>query len=138
VTQPGPKHSGRGREREAARRQADPEGFRERHADAARRSRARRVAAGLTFEELARRSGAPPDSLQREWLAHVLRDEVRRERIEYHSASRRYVPNDGLPADVKAALRGLAATDPDHSRALMPSPRRGRIYRTGPVAATWH
>ena len=39
----------------------------------------------------------------------VLRDELRRGRIEYHTSSRRYVLNGGIPEDVKEALRKLRA-----------------------------
>jgi hypothetical protein len=62
---------------------------------------------GSTFDQLARRSGALPGTIEREWLAWALRDEVRRGRIEYRSTSRRYVLNGGLPEDVKQALRDL-------------------------------
>jgi hypothetical protein len=37
----------------------------------------------------------------------VLRDELRLGRVEYHSTSRRYVLNGGLPEETKAALREL-------------------------------
>jgi hypothetical protein len=96
------------RERARARREADPEGFRARRRAATRRTRERHAAAGLTFEELAQRAGALPGSLEREWLVYVLRDELRRGTIEYHSTSRRYTLNGRLPEDVKQALRELA------------------------------
>jgi len=38
----------------------------------------------------------------------LLRDELRRERIAYHSTSRRYVLNGGLDEETKQALRDLA------------------------------
>lgn len=63
---------------------------------------------GSTFDQLARRSGALPGTIEREWLTWALRDELRRGRNAYHSTSRRYVWNGGLPADVKQALRHLA------------------------------
>lgn len=69
-------------------------------------------ARGLTFDELLARSrqaaGAKQGSIgDPAVLAYVLRDEVRRGRVEYHSTSRRYVLNGGLPEDVKQALRKL-------------------------------
>jgi hypothetical protein len=63
--------------------------------------RARQRARGRTFHELLEATDATP-----ELLAYVLRDERRRGRIEYHSTSRRYAFNGGIPEDVKAALRG--------------------------------
>jgi hypothetical protein len=46
---------------------------------------------GSTFDPLARRSGALPGTIEREWLVWALRDEVRRGRIAYDSTSHRYV-----------------------------------------------
>jgi hypothetical protein len=99
------------REREQARRAADPDGFRARRREATRRTRTRQAEAGLTFHELLERSrehgvvaAGPGD---RAVLAWVLRDELRRGRIDYHGSSRRYVLNGGLPEDVKAAMRDL-------------------------------
>jgi hypothetical protein len=40
-----------------------------------------------------------------------LRQEVAAGRVEYHSASRRYVLNGGLPADVRQALLRLDLAD---------------------------
>lgn len=42
-----------------------------------------------------------------ELLDFVLREELRRGTIEYHSTTRRYVLNGGLPADVRLAVRDL-------------------------------
>jgi hypothetical protein len=48
-----------------------------------------------------------PGSRGPDVLPEGLRDELARGRIEYHSASRRYVLNGGLPQDVKRALHEL-------------------------------
>jgi hypothetical protein len=57
---------------------------------------------GLTFHELLLRSPCGPERLE-----IIPRDEIRRGRVEYHSTSRRYVLNGGLPEDVKLALQDL-------------------------------
>lgn len=67
---------------------------------------------GLTFQELLDRSsklaGARVGAIgDPEVLARVLRDELARGRIEYDSATGRYVLNGGLPEDVKRALQDL-------------------------------
>jgi hypothetical protein len=53
---------------------------------------------------------------ERRLLARVLNDEVVAGRIDYHSTSRRYRLNGGLPADLKAALLALAPPDPTRAR----------------------
>jgi hypothetical protein len=40
-------------------------------------------------------------------LRKVLRQEVELGRVEFHSRSRRYIVNGGIPEDVKEALRDL-------------------------------
>jgi hypothetical protein len=62
---------------------------------------------GSTFDPLARRSGALPGTIEREWLVWALRDEVRRGRIAYDSTEPPLRPDGGLPDDVKQALRDL-------------------------------
>jgi hypothetical protein len=92
-------------ERERRRREADPDGFRERRRQVSRRHRAWQAQHGLLFSELLRSTGAEPDV-----LAFVLRDEVRRGHLDYRSTSRRYVLNGGLEPAVRRALLWL--TDP--------------------------
>ena len=95
------------KEREARRREEDPEGLRAARREATRRTRERQAAHGLTFHELRERCllvGYPdPEGT----LRRVLREEVASGRIEYHSTSRRYSLNGGLPEDVKRALLDL-------------------------------
>jgi hypothetical protein len=69
-------------------------------------SREPEATSGLTFHELWLRVGGDRGSLWR-----VLRNEVRRGRIYYHSPSKRYVLNGGLAADVKRALLDLGLAD---------------------------
>jgi hypothetical protein len=100
------------KERERAARDRDPEGFRARRRAPTRRTRARQVKHGLTFEQLLQRSRARRSAMTRslgdpETLAHVLRDLVRSGVVDYHSTSRRYVLNGRLPEDVKQAFRDL-------------------------------
>ena len=90
------------KEREARHRELDLEGVRAARREATARMRARQRARGRTFHQLLEATGGSP-----ELLAWVLRDELRRGRIEYHSTSRRYVLNGGIPEEVKAALREL-------------------------------
>ena len=54
--------------------------------------RARQWARGRSFHELLEATDGDP-----ELLAYVLRDELRRGRIEYHSTSPLYVLNGGIP-----------------------------------------
>jgi hypothetical protein len=89
-------------ERKRRRRERDPEAFAAAHREEQNRCKRRQAATGLTFAELLRRVGG-----DRETLAFVLRDEVRRGRIDYLAFSRRYRLNGGLPDDVKLALREL-------------------------------
>jgi hypothetical protein len=89
-------------ERERRRRKHDPDGFRAARRAATQRCREQQVAHGRTFTELLRSTGADPAV-----LATVLRQEVERGIVEYHSTSRRYVLNGALPPSVKRALRDL-------------------------------
>jgi hypothetical protein len=89
-------------EREARRRGRDPEAFKLAGREKSRRCRARHAAHGLTFDELWRRVGG-----DRRTLVTILGDEECRGRVDYHSTSRRYRLNGGLPADVVVALRAL-------------------------------
>jgi hypothetical protein len=97
------------RERERRQREVDPEGHRARRREATARCREKQVAHGLTFDELLRRSreragftqGAIGDPVV---LRTVMNDLVRRRVVDYHSTSRRYCLNGGLPDDVKLAL----------------------------------
>ena len=63
-------------------------------------------ASGLTFNELWHRVGGDRGSL---WA--VLRNEVRRGRIDYHSTTRRYALNGGLDPAVRKALLDLGLAD---------------------------
>jgi hypothetical protein len=100
------------KERESERRAKDPEAFRAAAREKTRRTRERQRARGLTFQELLDRSrecaGAGPLSLGDPIvLRRILRQEIAAGRIDYHSTSRRYVLNGGLPEDVKQAFREL-------------------------------
>ena len=100
-------------ERERARREADPEGFRAAQAEASRRYRAKHERTGLTFQQLLDRSRREAGETRLaigdpSVLAWVLRDELRRGRVVFNSTTRRYVLNGGLDEDVKQALRELA------------------------------
>ena len=79
-------------ERERARRERDPEAFLAAAREKTARCRARQRARALTFHELLRSTGVEPDVLRL-----VLRDEVRRGRVVYHGASRRFELNGKLP-----------------------------------------
>ena len=87
----------RAMEREHQRRAEDPATGRPREPDAA---------SGLTFNELWLRVGGDRGSL---WV--VLRNEVRRGRIDYHPTTRRYVLNGGLDPAVRKALLDLGLAD---------------------------
>lgn len=63
-------------------------------------------ASGLTFQELWLRIGGDRATLWR-----ILRNEVQRGRIDYHTTSKRYVLNGGFPAYVKRALLDLDLVD---------------------------
>jgi hypothetical protein len=99
-------------ERERRRRERDPEAFRARRRETTARCREKQVASGLTFDELLRRSqeragltqGAIGDPTV---LRTVMNGLVASGIVDYRSTSRRYVLNDGLPDDVKLALRDL-------------------------------
>jgi hypothetical protein len=88
-------------ERERRRRELDPEGVRESRRLATRRCRAKQQSEGLTFFELWQRVGG-----DREILARILSQEVRRGRIDYLSSSRRYHLN-GVDHELRAALLWL-------------------------------
>jgi hypothetical protein len=95
-------------ERRRRRRQADPEACRLAHREAMRRYREKRRH-GLTFDELLGRcrqaAGTTASAIgDPDVLRLVLADEVRRGRVDL--AAGRYRLN-GLPYDVKAALRDL-------------------------------
>ena len=64
------------------------------------------AASGLTFNELWLRVGGDRGSL---WA--VLRNEVRRGRIDYHSTTKRYVLNGGLDPAVRKALFRFGLAD---------------------------
>ena len=88
--------------RERRQKERDPDGYRavRRRADANCRNRQR--AHGKTFTELAESVRCP------KWmLRQILREELALGRIDYHSTSKRYSLNGGIPEDVKAALRDL-------------------------------
>ena len=89
-------------ERELRRREADAEGFRCARRQVSRRHRERHAAHGLTFYELWLRVGGERHSLEL-----VLRDELRRGRVDYHSSSRRYSVNGGVSPELRAALLEL-------------------------------
>jgi hypothetical protein len=93
--------------RERRRREEDPERLKAARREATRRTRERQAAHGLTFHELRERClivGYPdPEGT----LRRVLREEVASGRVEYHSTSRRFTLNGGLPEDVKRALLDL-------------------------------
>jgi hypothetical protein len=84
-------------ERERQRSAEDP---------ATGRPRKPEAASGLTFDELWRRVGGDRGSL---WV--VLRNEVRRGRIDYHSTTRRYVLNGGLDPALRQALLRVGRAD---------------------------
>ena len=65
-----------------------------------------KAASGLTFNELWLRVGGDRGSL---WA--VLRNEVRRGRIDYHPTTRRYALNGGLDPAVRKALLDLGLAD---------------------------
>ncbi|HZN10230.1 MAG TPA: hypothetical protein VFC61_01055 [Blastocatellia bacterium] len=69
---------------------------------------------GLTFDELRDRCLVTGFTAPEETLARVLRDEVRRGRIEYNG--RRYVLNGGFDPETREALRQLELPDFDRSR----------------------
>ena len=77
------------------------EGERQRRAEdtATGGTREPEAASGLTFSELWLRVGGDRGSL---WA--VLRNEVRRGSIDYHSTTKRYVLNGGLDPAVRKAL----------------------------------
>ena len=87
----------RAMERERQRRAEDP---------ATGRSREPEAASGLTFDQLWLRVGGDRGSL---WV--VLRNEVRRGRIDYHPTTRRYVLDGGLDPAVRKALLDLGLAD---------------------------
>jgi hypothetical protein len=89
-------------DRARQRRAADVDAARKRARLAARRCRRQHAAAGLTLHALWLRVGGDRDE-----LALILRDEVRRGRVEYRSTSRRYVLNGEIDAATRAALRAL-------------------------------
>jgi hypothetical protein len=72
------------------------------HREVSARSWAKHASRGRTFHELLEATEGDP-----KLLAWVLRDELRRGHVEYHSSSRRYLLNGGLSEDVKEALREL-------------------------------
>jgi hypothetical protein len=88
-------------ERERRRRELDPERVRAQRREATRRMRAKQQSEGLTFFELWQRVGG-----DREILARILDQEVRRGRIDYLSSSRRYRMN-GVDPGLRAALPWL-------------------------------
>ena len=87
----------RATERERQRRAEDP---------ATGRPREPEAASGLTFDELWLRVGGDRGSL---WA--VLRNEVRRGRIDYHTTTKRYVLNGGLDPAVRKALFRFGLAD---------------------------
>jgi hypothetical protein len=95
------------KERERRRRESDPEGVRAANREKTRRTRARQAAHGLTFHELRERCliRGYPDA--EGTLRRVLRDEIHRGRIEYHSTTRRFVMNGGLDPETRRALLDL-------------------------------
>ena len=88
---------GRAGERERRRRAEDP---------ARGRPREPGAASGLTLDQLWLRVGGDRGSL---WV--VLRNEVRRGRIDYHSTTRRYVLNGGLDPALRQALLRIGRAD---------------------------
>jgi hypothetical protein len=95
------------KEREAGRREEDPERLKAANREATRRCRERQAASGRTLHELkariGRRTGSPAEA-----IATILADEVRRGRVTYHSTTRRFeLRRDAFPPDVIAALRDL-------------------------------
>ena len=84
-------------ERELQRRAEDP---------ATGRTPELEATSGLTFNELWLLVGGDRGSL---WV--VLRNEVRRGRIDYHPTTRRYVLNGGLDPAVRKALLDLGLAD---------------------------
>ncbi len=90
-------------ERERIRREQDPEGLRGAQRERTRRTRAKQAAHGLTFQQLLATSPRGDATS----LRLVLREEIALGRIEYHSTSRRYLLNRGLPADLRRAFRDL-------------------------------
>jgi hypothetical protein len=95
------------RERERRQREEDPNGSASsaavRTRTVARDARADGpCASSRTLRKLLERVGGDPATLR-----IILREEIERGVIEYHSTSRRYVLNGGLPEDVKAALREI-------------------------------
>ena len=93
-------HIARARERERQRRAEDPATGRTREPDAASR---------LTFNELWLRVGG-----DRGLLWAVLRNEVRRGRIDDHTTTKRYVLNGGLEPVVRKALFRFGLADDRH------------------------
>jgi hypothetical protein len=97
-------------DRDRKRREADPDGVREERRLATRRTRQRQRAHGLTFHELATSAAIAHSEAGPATLARILREEIARGRVEYHSTSRRFVLNvlnGGLSEDVKRALLDL-------------------------------
>ncbi|HEX5974492.1 MAG TPA: hypothetical protein VFY57_04955 [Rubrobacteraceae bacterium] len=84
------------------------EGERQRRAEdtATGGTREPEAASGLTFSELWLRVGGDRGSL---WA--VLRNEVRRGSIDYHSTTKRYVLNGGLDPAVRKALFRIGPAD---------------------------
>jgi len=100
----------RDRERRAKLTEEERAAVRAADAERKRRERARAkdlLAHSLSFEELRDRCliDGYPDA--EETLRRVLRDEIRRGSVDYHSTSRRYSLNGGLPEEVKRALLAL-------------------------------
>jgi hypothetical protein len=94
-------------EREARRRERDPEGLRAARREATARCRERQAAHGLTLAQLERACLLDTYPRPRETLARVLRELVASGVVDYHSTSRRYQLNGGLDAETVAALRQL-------------------------------
>lgn len=105
--------------RYAGRSAADPDWQEAQIARAMERERQRRAqdratgrprepeaASGLTFDELWLRVGGDRGSL---WA--VLRNEVRRGRIDYHSTTRRYVLSGGVDPALRQALLRVGHAD---------------------------
>jgi hypothetical protein len=94
-------------EREARRRELDPEGLREARREATRRTRARQVRTGLTFHEIRERCLLDGYPKAERTLRRILAEEIERGTIDFHSTSRRFALNGAIPADVRDALRSL-------------------------------
>jgi hypothetical protein len=94
------------RQREARARERDPEGFAERRRLRNARYRARQAASGLTFHQLAQRCLLSQYVDAERTLRRVLREEVERGTIDYHSTLRRYELN-GIDPALREALELL-------------------------------